>query len=146
PALSVVSASVDVQAATPVATQLAVTTQPAGAVSGLALTTQPVIEIRDGSNALVSSSTAAVTASIASGSGALVGTQTVNAVNGVATFTDLRIDGAGSHTLEFTATGLTAATSSAFTVTQTAATLQVQAQPAGATSGDAFTTQPVVRI
>ena len=130
----------------PAATQLAITTQPSGAVSGLALTTQPVIEIRDASNALVSTSSAPVTASIASGTGALVGTQTVNAVNGVATFSNLRIDGAGSHTLQFTSTGLTAATSSAFTATQQAASLQMQTQPAGATSGEAFTTQPVVRI
>ena len=71
---------------------------------------------------------------------------TVNAVNGVATFTNLQIAGPGAHTLTFTSVGLTAATSSSFTVTQVAASLLVQTQPAGATNGAAFTTQPVVHI
>ncbi len=131
---------------TAAATQVVLTTQPTGAVSGLALTTQPVVEIRDASNAIVSTSSAAVTAAIASGSGALQGTLTVNAVNGVATFTNLRVNGAGSHTLQFTSDGLTAATSTAFDVTQQAASLQLQIQPAGAVNGEPFTTQPIVRI
>jgi hypothetical protein len=87
-----------------------------------------------------------VTASIASGTGSLVGTATVSAVNGVATFSTLRINGSGAHTLTFAATGLTSATSGSLTVTQVAASLSVQTQPAGATTGSAFTTQPVVRI
>jgi hypothetical protein len=89
-------------------------TQPAGAVSGLVLSSQPVIQVRDASNNLVTTSTAAVTVAIASGTGALLGTRTVNAVRGVVTFTDLRIDGVGAHTLTFTATGFNAATSSGF--------------------------------
>ncbi len=129
------------------ATQLFISTQPTGAVSGLAFTTQPVVQIRDASNTVVTSSTAAVTVSITSGGGTLVGTQTVNAVNGIATFTNLRIDGPGSRTLQFTSSGLTSATSNALNVTQQAASLQIQTQPATtATSGQAFTRQPVVRI
>src|SRR6185503_11079887 len=115
--------------------QLAIRTQPSGAVSGVNLATQPVIEIRDAANNIVASSTAAVTAAIASGTGTLVGTRTVNAVNGVATFGNLRIDGSGPHTLTFTATGLTAATSSSFTVTQSISALVIQTQPGGATTG-----------
>ena len=143
PALSVSSSSFTVTAGTP--TQLVVNTQPAGAVSGVVFTTQPVIQIRDANNALTTS-TASVTAGIASGTGALSGTTTVAAVNGVATFTDLKISGSGAHTLTFTSTGLTSVTSSSITVTQTAASLSVKTQPAGATTGIAFTTQPVVRI
>ncbi len=144
PALTVTSASVTVGAGAP--TQLGVFTQPAGAVSGVAFTTQPVIEIRDAGGNRVTSATTAVTAAIASGSGTLVGTVTVNAVAGVATFTNLRLDGAGAHTLTFTASGLTAATSGSIAVSQVAASLQIQTQPAGAVSGSAFTTQPVVRV
>ena len=51
-----------------------------------------------------------------------------------------------SHTLTFTSGALTAATSASFTVTQIAATLSVQTPPSGATSGNAFTTQPIVQI
>jgi hypothetical protein len=143
PALTVVSASIPLGAGS--ATQLAVTTQPAGAVSGVAFTTQPVIAIRDASNNLTTS-TAAVTAAIATGTGTLAGTVTVNAVNGVATFTNLQINGSGAHTITFTSSGLTSATSSSLSVTQNAASLSIQTQPSGATSGVAFTTQPVVRI
>src|SRR5262249_39713741 len=71
-------------ATTPSVSQLAVSVQPVGGQSGSALATQPVIQVRTASNQVVSSSTASVTASIASGSGTLSGTTTVNAVNGVA--------------------------------------------------------------
>lgn len=144
PALQVVSPSFTVGA--PAASQLAIAQQPGGAVSGLALTTQPIIEVRDASNALVTSSNASITALIATGSGTLAGTSTVTAVNGVATFTDLRINGSGAHTLVFSASGLTSATSAAFTVAQTAASLSIQTQPGGATSGAPMLAQPVIRI
>jgi uncharacterized protein YjdB len=128
------------------ATQLAIVTQFTGAVSGVSFVTQPVVEVRDANGAVVAGSSAAVTASLASGSGALAGTVTVNAVNGVATFTNLRINGSGAHTLQFTSTGLTAATSNSVNVTQVPAALAIQTQPSGAVSGTAFTTQPVIRI
>jgi hypothetical protein len=70
----------------------------------------------------------------------------VNAVNGVATFTNLQIAGPGIHTLTFTASGLTPATSSSFDVTQVAASLVIATQPVGAVSGAPFATQPVVHI
>lgn len=146
PALAVTSSSFVVGDAVPAQTQLALTTQPGGAVSGVVLTTQPVIEVRDVNGLRVTTATDAVTAAIATGSGALLGTQTVSAVNGVATFTDLRVNGAGDHTLSFTASGLTATTSDTIVVTQVAASLDISTQPAGAVSGAAFTAQPVVRI
>jgi len=100
-----------------VATQLGVSTQPGGAASGAALSPQPVVQVRNSTGALVSS-TAAVTASIASGGGTLGGTTTVNAVGGVATFTNLTVTGtAGARTLQFSSPGLTSATSASFDVT-----------------------------
>src|SRR5206468_5927342 len=49
--------------------------------------------------------------------GTLSGTTTVTAVNGVATFSNVRIDRAGNgYTLQAAASGLTAATSAAFNV------------------------------
>jgi hypothetical protein len=128
------------------ASHLAIAKQPGGAVSGLILTTQPVIEIRDANEALVTTSAAVVTATVASGTGTLVGTTTVTAVNGVATFTNLRINGAGAVTLLFASSGLASTTSTTLTVTQTPASLAIQAQPGGATSGSPFTIQPVIRV
>ncbi|HET7188412.1 MAG TPA: Ig-like domain-containing protein [Gemmatimonadaceae bacterium] len=141
------SASIQVSAAptSSAPTQLVVAVQPAGAVSGLALSTQPMVQVRDASGNLVSGATNSVTAALSSGSGTLSGTTTVAAANGLASFTNLRIDGVGPHTLSFSATGLTAA-SATVTVSQTPASLSIQTQPGGATTGSALATQPVVRI
>jgi uncharacterized protein YjdB len=144
PALSIASAAFSVQGGP--ATQLVLVTAPAGAVSGVNLATQPVVHVRDVSNGTVAGATQAVTASIATGSGTLSGTTTVQAVNGVVNFGDLRINGSGAHTLTFTSAPLTSVTSGAITVTQNLASLSIQTQPAGATTGVPFTTQPVVRI
>ena len=144
-ATSATSAAFTVTTAVP--TQVAIVTQPSGtSESGVALATQPVIEIRDGANAKVSVATNSVTVSLASGSGSLSGTTTVAAVNGLATFTNLVISGSGSHTLQFTATGLTPATSGPIVVSQVVRQVTITTQPAGAVSGVAFTTQPVVRL
>lgn len=99
-----------------VATQLAVTRSIAGAVSGVAFATQPVIEVRDASGSRVTSATNAVTATITSGSGSLGGTTTVNAVAGVATFTNLVINGTGAHTVTFSSAGLSSTSSAPLTV------------------------------
>ena len=104
------------------ATKALMTTNPTGAVSGAAFTTQPVVRITDSLNNTNTSSTVNVVASIASGTGTLSGTTTVAAVSGVATFTNLKINSvAGSFTLTFTPTSLTAVTSSSFTVTDNCA-------------------------
>lgn len=57
-----------------------------------------------------------VTASIASGTGRLSGTVTRGTISGVATFTGLTIIGLGAHTIAFSATGYTGATSSSVTM------------------------------
>jgi hypothetical protein len=131
---------------TPTPTSLGIDIQPAGAESGVAFLTQPVVELRDASNALVTGATAAVTAWIASGTGALTGTTTVNTVNGVATFTDLKIAGSGNHTLDFTATGLTSAVSAPFAVTQVVRALVVTTQPGNSTSGAVVSPASVVEL
>ena len=75
------------------ATQLAITRQPARPSSNGALSTQPVVEIRDAQGNRTAS-TAWVTASIEPGSpGTLSGTRKIRAVGGIATFTDLSISG-----------------------------------------------------
>lgn len=98
---------------------LAVVVQPSSsAASGSALARQPVVQVRDATNAAVHESGVAVSASIASGGGTVTGTTTaITDATGTATFTDLAITGSGAQTLRFTATGLTSVVSSAITLT-----------------------------
>ena len=133
---------------TQIASKAMITTEPSGAVNGVALTTQPVIRVTDASGNTVTTSKVSVVASIASGSGTLNGTTTVAAVGGVATFTDLVLSGTpGNFTLRFTPTSLTAATSNSFALSVGAASkVMVTTQPAGAFNGIEFSTQPVVKI
>jgi galactose oxidase len=86
--------------------------------------TQPIVVVKDAGGIAVGG--AVVTASLASGAGALQGTLTATTKsNGSATFVDLGIAGTGSHTLAFS-TGAATATSSTITIT---------ALPPEATSG-----------
>ncbi len=124
-------------------TQLAFKTQPAGAVAGAAIGSFQV-EVRDANGTLVPGATNAVTIAIANnaGGGTLTGTKTVNAVAGVATFSALSLDKVGTgYTLQATATGLSSATSSAFTITPAALNnLAFTIQPVNFTAGTAFPT------
>ncbi|MGE0432892.1 MAG: beta strand repeat-containing protein [Planctomycetota bacterium] len=86
------------------ASQLAMITQPAGTFFNTALTTQPVIELRDaGGNRVLADSTTQLTASINSGPGGstLGGTVTVTASTGRVTFADLSVSAAGTYVLTF---------------------------------------------
>lgn len=101
-------------------TQVAITTQPVGNVTGSALSTQPVVRLRDAGNANVAESGRTVTVTIQSGSGTLNGTTSVATdSNGVATFTNLAIEATSppsNFALAFSVAGLTGATSSSFQV------------------------------
>lgn len=102
------------------ATALAFVTQPTDAVAGATVSPAVTVAIRDASGMTVSGAAHAVTIALgtAPGGGALLGTVTVPAVNGVAAFPDLRIDAPGTgYTLAASAAGLTSATSAPFDVT-----------------------------
>ena len=104
--------------------RLVVTQQPGNAFAGTAFGTQPVVQVRDALGNLQTGSTAPVTASIPPGTGkagailsGTTGTTTFNAVGGVAAFTGLRIDRAGTgFRLRFEAPGADSVTSDAFDV------------------------------
>jgi hypothetical protein len=107
---SVTSNSINITAGA--ATQLALTTPAAGASCGAAFTTQPAIQLRDVSGNAVSQSGVEVTMSASSGA-TVVGTATATTnASGVATFSDVGIDGISgpAFTLTFAANGLTSAT------------------------------------
>jgi hypothetical protein len=108
---------------TPPATQIAFTQQPSSATAGAPFGTQPKVTVKDASgNAITTGADASASISIAilSGGGTLQGTATVQAVAGVATFTNLRIDTSGAHVLRASTTlpvpGAVTADSSSFTV------------------------------
>ncbi len=130
------------------AAKLAMRTQPAGAASGAPLLTQPVIEVRDVSENLVSTAApTTVTATVLSGGGTLSGATAVSAA-GVATFSALAVSGiVGARTLQFSAPGLTPVTSASVDLVAGApATLTLQTAPAGGGLNSVFTTPAVLAV
>jgi len=101
---------------------LFVATQPSGAAASVAFATQPVVQVRSNGVTDATDNSTVVTVAIVAGTGtagaALTGTTTATAVAGVATFTNLGINTAGTgYQLRFTATNVTDATSSTFAIT-----------------------------
>jgi hypothetical protein len=131
------------------ANKAVIQTQPSGAVNGIAFTTQPVVRVTDSAGNTVTSYTGNVVASKVSGVGTLYGTTTVAAVAGIATFTNLYLQGAiGNSFLRFTPTSLTAANSDTVTVTIGAPNVAAitRSSPPFLTSGSTFVIQPQVTI
>jgi hypothetical protein len=94
--------------------RLVIRTQPFGAASGTPLTTQPVVEIRDGAGNLATSSVITVSSGIGNGGGNVTNA-TAAASNGLASFTTLTITGtAGDRTLTFSAPGVPTIASAPF--------------------------------
>jgi hypothetical protein len=115
-----------------VATQLVVTTQPpasttAGTAFGLVVTAE------DGSGTVDTSFSGPVTLALADNvsGGTLGGTVSVTAVHGVATFSGLTVDQAGSYALAASSNGLAGTTTGSFGVTPAAATHLVVQGPFG---------------
>ena len=129
------------------ATKLELTTASAGAVNGAAFTTQPVVTVKDANGTTVTNATSVVTMTV-SGGASLFATNTATAVNGVATFRDLGISGTAgtTYTLTFAAIGLTSATQTITATAGRATQLTLLTKAAGAASGAAFTTQPLVVV
>ncbi|MDR3606704.1 MAG: Ig-like domain-containing protein [Oligoflexia bacterium] len=132
------------------AAKLAFTTQPGGGSGGTAWVAQPVVTVEDAGGNTITGSSASIALAIGTNpsSGTLSGTATLLASSGVASFSGLSINTAGTgYTLTATSSGLSSATSSAFNITVgSAAKLAFTTQPSGATGGSAFTTQPVVSV
>ncbi len=101
------------------ATSLTFTGQPQSTLANAAIAPAVVVEARTGSGALASTFTGPVTLAFGTNpTGAtLGGTLTVNAVGGVATFSDLSVNNAGTgYTLTASSSGLANATSAAFDI------------------------------
>lgn len=113
------------------AAELAFIRQPANTTAGSSISPAIQIEVQDAAGNRVADADLDITLTIASGPGNLGGSHTVGAVNGVATFSGMWIDLVGAYTLEASAAGTVAATSSGFNIA------------AGAPAQLSFTTQPV---
>ena len=142
------SAVARVTLASGAAARLAFTTPPSGASGGTAFTTQPVVTAQDSAGNAVASYSGTVTLSIAAGTGAAGATLrgcTGTLRNGVTTFSGCLIDKSGTSYQLQAGDGALAGTSATFDVTVgAAAQLLFTTQPAGATGGTPFTTQPAV--
>jgi alpha-tubulin suppressor-like RCC1 family protein len=140
------SAAFDITSAAP--TQVVFTVQPTTTGAGSTIAPAVVVEVRDGTNTVVTGASNAVTLAIGTnpGGGTLGGTTTVNATDGVATFSNLFINAAATgYDLTASSTGLTGATSSSFDITAGAASRFVfVTEPASTESG--LTIEPAVQV
>ena len=137
------------------ATKVVFTTSPsATAAGGTAFATQPVVTVEDAFGNTVTTDTSGVSLAITAGSGTsgaalACTTNPVTAASGVATFSGCSINKSGvGYTLTATDGTLTAATSSAITITVGPANkLVFTTQPVGGVhEATNFATQPVVTV
>src|SRR5438046_2970266 len=130
------------------AAQLVFTVQPSTATAGASITPQVEVSARDGLGNTATGFTGNIALSIGTNpaSGTLAGTTTVAAVAGVATFSTLSIDRAGSgYTLAAGAAGPAGTTSAPFDITSAPATrLVFTVQPTTTTAGAAI--PPAVQL
>ena len=131
-----------------VARALAMQTQPAPtATVGALFVPQPQVKVVDQFGNLRNlDNTTVVTAARAAGTGTLQGTLTRTAVFGVASYTNLSMNVAGTITIQFTAANLASATSDAIVVGPALADrLVFTTQPGSVSAGTPFGVQPVIR-
>src|SRR5260370_17909317 len=138
------------------ASALAFTSQPGNATAGSAFGTQPVIKTQDpfGNNSTAGlPASLNVTLSLSSGAGPMQGTASMDigtgAGNGTVSFTDLRIDPAGTNKqLTAGASGLGNVASSVFTVNAGPPSRLIVQPPLASTStaGTPFIHHPTIRI
>jgi len=133
--------------------KIAFVTQPSTTVLNTNISPSVTVRFLDATNNPITTSTLPVTLAIGTNpaGGALTGTLTRNAVNGVATFNDLKIDkvGIGYTLTASSSTGITGATSNAFNITAgTASKLVFTSQPSGGAPNVPFPAaqQPKVQV
>src|SRR5213079_3150969 len=130
------------------ATQLAFTVQPSTTVAGAAISPAVQITVLDAAGNPVPGFTGNVTVVLGSnpGGSTLGGTTTVATVNGVASFSTLTLDKTGtSYALTATASGLSPATSSGFSITPGAAAQLVFGTEPGTTVANRLIT-PALKV
>ena len=125
------------------------TAPPSTARSGVALSPQPVLQLRDAAGNPVPQSGVVVTASLGSGTGTLSNTTATTNSSGAAAFSSLTLSGVtGTYTIAFSAPGVQAVTSGPILLSAgIPAALTVETQPSSsAQSGAPFARQPAIQI
>src|SRR5439155_1461295 len=126
------------------AAQLVFVDNPANVTAGTTLADLHV-DVRDAFGNATKSSTAATL--VAVGAGSLVGTTTAQASAGVATFSGLSLEAAGSYTLSASASGLQGAATTSFKVSAAPASqLAFAANPVGAGAGQTLAADVQVNL
>ena len=144
------SASNAIQVVHAAADHITLSTAVAGAKAGLAFTTQPVVQVRDIEENVVTDgaySNALIEVATSNGS-TLSGTASMHAVAGQAAFTGLSLAGTmASYTLSFSSNTLNTVTQQVSLSYGAADHLGITTQPVGGNAtGSALATQPVVKI
>jgi hypothetical protein len=130
-----------------IATHLVFSQQPTNRTAGADFSPAITVFLEDADGSIVSADDSNVTLSINSGPGTLTGTATVSAVNGIATFSNLALDTAGTYTLQATDGNIAGATSNSITVSPAAASqLIVDQQPTTVTAESAIAPAVTVDI
>ena len=120
---------------------------PSDSSAGSAISPAVVVDIEDQYGNVVTTYTQNVTLSVNSGPGVFSGTSSVNAVAGVATFSDLILDTAGAYTIDAANGILSFALSGSFNVSAAAASkLAFSTQPGTSTAGADISPSPVVDV
>jgi hypothetical protein len=132
------------------ATQMVFSTQPSNATAGASISPAIVVTAKDAGGAVATSFTGAVSLAITTnpGSGTLAGTLTQNAVSGVATFSNISINNAGTGYVLTASSTLPSVASSPFNITAGTAT-QIAAFSGtgqGGTVGTALAAPFVVKV
>ena len=120
------------------ASQLVLTQSPSTGTAGQALSPTVQVAVEDAFSNVVTADTSTIAIAVASGPGDLTAgsTTSLSVVNGVATFSNLVLDTAGSYTLSVSDGGLTAAATGNITVSPAAASqLALIQSPSTATAG-----------
>lgn len=144
-----VSASTTIASTFGTATKLAITTQPSiSGTSGVALSTQPVVEAQDVNGNRVTTKTGTVTATVSSGNASISAGNTKALSSGVATFTGFTVNDsdAGTNIITFALSGLTSALSTGIILAAPIAVkLGVGSQPNNAQVGNVITLTGLVQ-
>ena len=121
--------------------------QPSNVTAGVADSPSITVDVEDQFGNIVTTDSSSVTLTVASGPGSLSGTVTVTASGDVATFSNVKLNTAGSYTLTAGDGSLTSATSSSFAVSAASASKVVYGvQPSNATAGVADSPSIVVDV
>jgi parallel beta-helix repeat protein len=133
------------------ATKLVFGQNPTGATEGAAISPSVIVDVEDSSGNIVTTDSSSVTLTLSISSGGLEGTLTADAIHGVATFSDLSVNNAGTFTLRATDGSLTSAVSDSFSIsapvtTVTALKLAFVGQPSAVTVGGIISPDVTVYI